>query len=136
MANILRRVIMRKYKDLDLVAKKYYKDSNFCSVVAVATVCNMSFGKARIKMEKAGRPHRKGAYQWHYHEVIKRRGFKLEPVYGFEGHHAKTMGKKLSSGTYLVSVRGHVLAIVDGVINDWSASRSHRVREVYRVTKD
>ncbi len=126
---------MREYKDLEWVAKKYYKDYNFCTVVAVATVCNMSFGKARIKMEKAGRPHRYGAYQWQYHEVIQRRGFKLEPVYGFEGHHVKTMGKKLGSGTYLINVRGHVLAIVDGVINDWSASRSHRVREVYRVTK-
>jgi len=127
--------IKRSYESLAEVGRKHYKDTNFCTVVAVATVCEMSFGKARIKMEKAGRPHRYGAYQWQYHEVIQRRGYKIEPVYGYEGHHVKTMGKKLGQGKWLVNVRGHVLAVVDGKINDWSEDRSLRVREVFKVTK-
>ena len=126
---------MRKYEDLALVAKKYYKDSNFCSVVAVATVCNMSFGKARIKMEKAGRPHRKGALSDTFHNVIKNRGFDIEFVPGYWGHQVKTMGKKLGKGTYLVEIRNHVIAFVDGVCNDWSDGRCFKVICVHKVTK-
>jgi len=124
------------YKDLAKVGHTYYSDTNFCTVIAVATVCNMSFGKARIKMEKAGRKHKNGAYTHQYHEVIKRRGFKLEAIDGFVGHHVNTMGRKLGKGTFLVQVAGHVLAVVDGVVNDWSAERKLRVKTVYKVTKE
>lgn len=132
-----------KYEDLKRTAVRHYNDNNFCTVVAVASVTGMSFGKARIKMEKAGREHRKGAYDFQYHEVIQRRGYRLEKVIddnhddAYKGHHAKTMGKKLKGkGNFLVQVRGHVLAVMDGVINDWAVDSCCRVLTVYKVIKD
>lgn len=126
-----------KYEDLRRTAVRHYNDNNFCTVVAVASVTGMSFGKARIKMEKAGREHKKGAYDFQYHEVIQRRGYKLERVLGYRGHHVRTMGKKLKGqGNFLVKVRGHVLAVMDGVINDWAVDSCRRVDSVYKVIKD
>lgn len=127
---------MQTYEELKKIGQKYYNDNNFCTVIAVATVCKMSFGRARIKMQEAGRKHQNGAYAHQYHQVIKNRGFRLEEVAGFRGCHVKTMGQKLGKGTYLVQVNRHVLAIVDGVINDWSAERSLRVKTVYQVIKN
>ena len=128
--------IKRKFEDLWHVAQNYYHETNCCTVIAVATVLNQSFGKARYKMQKAGRVARKGTIADVYHQVIKRSGYELTWVDGFQGHHVKSMGQKLGKGTYLVQVRGHVLAVVDGVINDWSKDRSLRVRTVYKVTKN
>ena len=127
--------IKRSYESLARVGQKYYQDTNFCTVIAVATVLNQSFGKARYKMQKAGRVHKKGTYANLYHAVIKRSGYDLNYISGFEGHHVKTMGQKLGQGTYLIQVRGHVLAMVDGKINDWSEGRSLRVKTVFKVTK-
>tara|TARA_R110002153_G_scaffold87801_4_gene216788 strand:- start:16048 stop:16440 length:393 start_codon:yes stop_codon:yes gene_type:complete len=123
------------YEKLAHVGHKHYKDTNFCTVIAVASVTGMSFGKARIKMEKAGRPHRKGTLTNTFHNVIKKRGFDIEFVSGYCGHQVKTMGKKLGKGTYLVEIRNHVIAFVDGVCNDWSDGRSFKVICVHKVTK-
>ena len=123
------------YEKLAHVGHKHYKDTNFCTVVAVATVTGMSFGKARIKMEKAGRVHRKGTIAYTYHQVVKRRGFDLDWIEGYAGHQVKTMGKKLGKGTFLVQIRGHIIAFVDGICNDWSDGRSFKVISVYKVTK-
>lgn len=127
--------IKRSYEELAKVGQKWYQDTNFCTVIAVATVLNQSFGKARFKLQKAGRVHRKGTNVILYHAVLKRSGYSLNYISGFEGHHVKTMGQKLGQGTYLIQVRGHVLAMVDGKINDWSEDRSLRVRTVFKVTK-
>lgn len=123
------------YKKLDHVATKHYNDKDHCTVIAVATVTGMSFGKARIKLEKAGRLHRQGTYSFIYHQVLRRRGYEIEYMGGYEGHHVKTMGKKLGKGTYLVTIRKHVIAFVDGVCNDWSDGSSYRVKEVHKVIK-
>lgn len=128
--------LKRTYEELWHCAQKHYNETNCCTVIAVATVLNQSFGKARYKLQKAGRQKRKGTYAHVYHAVIKRSGYNLEWVEGFEGHHVHTMGNKLGKGTYLVQVRGHVLAVVDGVVNDWSKDRALRVRTVYKVTKN
>jgi len=135
MAKITKGYNMRTFKELYKIGKQYYKDSNFCTIIAISSVCDISFGKARAKMMDKGRLQGKGALQYQYHRVIEDRGFNVDPVYGYEGHHVRTMGKKLGKGKFLVNVRGHVLAVVDGVINDWTEERSLRVREVYKVTK-
>ena len=85
---------MRDYKELAKIGRTYYRDTNFCSVIAVSTICNISFGKARVKLEKAGRAHKKGVYAFQYHAVIKSRGFNLELVIGFEGTQIKTIGNR------------------------------------------
>ena len=43
--------------------------------------------------------------------------------------------RELTSGTYLVNTDGHVLALVDGVVHDYTDGRRHRIESVWRVTE-
>jgi hypothetical protein len=46
-----------------------------------------------------------------------------------------TAARKLTNGTYLLDTSGHVAALVDGLVCDWSRGRRLRVRAVYCVSK-
>lgn len=146
--------IKSSYDDLAKVGKKYYKDTGFCAVIAIATACKISFGKARAMCKKLGRPDRKGTPLPIIGEVIRRRGYRAKPLTTFDlntkggwtwytdrsdweyvGHHLKTMPNKLPKGTYMILVRNHILTMVDGKINDWSEGRSLRVQRVWEITK-
>jgi hypothetical protein len=53
-------------------------------------------------------------------------------------YRAKTMitaarDPNLAKGRYICMVRGHVAAVVDGQVIDWSDGRRHQVKEVYEV---
>jgi len=60
------------FETLNRVAREKFRDNNFCTVVAVATVTGLSFARARRKMEKVGRKHRCGTYPSQYHDAIRR----------------------------------------------------------------
>jgi hypothetical protein len=43
--------------------------------------------------------------------------------------------RELTTGTYLVNTDGHVLAMVDGEVHDYTDGRRHRIESVWRVTE-
>ena len=45
----------------------------------------------------------------------------------------KSIGKGYPKGKYLVRVRGHVLAMINGEIHDWTNNRQFRVIGIFRV---
>lgn len=64
----------------------------------------------------------------------------LPSTYGCEGYavNAKTLitlPEEIPRGNFIIQVRGHVLAMVNGEVIDWAAGRRFRVREVCRVWK-
>tara|TARA_R110002020_G_scaffold113748_2_gene261705 strand:+ start:415 stop:828 length:414 start_codon:yes stop_codon:yes gene_type:complete len=133
--------IKRTFEELHQVATKYHNDRGFCGVIAVATACNISFSKAYYKMQAQGRKRGRGSSPKWYQTVIKNRGFDLKLLLNehnrieYYGCHVKTLPQKLPKGTYLIQVSGHVLCMVDGVINDWSKDRALRVKEIIEVIK-
>ena len=62
----------------------------------------------------------------------------LEPLLclsGYVGQTCRTLEKNLpKKGRYLITVRGHVLAAVDGKVHDWSSGRLHRINKVYKIS--
>jgi len=40
----------------------------------------------------------------------------------------------LQKGHYMADVKGHILALKNGVVEDWSRSTKKRINGVYRVT--
>jgi hypothetical protein len=44
-----------------------------------------------------------------------------------------TAARVLRRGKYLVRIRRHVLAIVDGQVHDWTDGRQHRVQQVFEI---
>jgi hypothetical protein len=143
----LKRERMKQYETYETMARigrEKFRDDNFCTVIAVATVTGISFARARRKMEKVGRKHRCGTYPRQYHDVIKRQGYEMKPCYGILLGRTvnNVVGNLPEKGTFLIRTARHVLAVVDGVINDHTAPEinggpSKRiVKSIYQVTKE
>jgi hypothetical protein len=124
------------YKELETIGKKYYADSNFCSVVALSVACNVGYGKAYHTLRRQGRKDKRGVVKPMIDYALEDLGFKAVLVIGYEGKQARSLPNLLpKEGHYLVYFRGHVAAVRDGAIIDWTDNRAHRVRAVYRVIK-
>jgi len=123
---------MQSYAELVKIGRKYYSDKGFCSVVALASVADISFGKARAIMDKHGRKHCAGATLMSILNAVENRNLKYTEI-NVQAKTMKTISNELRHGKYLVFVRGHVAAVVDGVINDWTEGRAHRIVRVFKV---
>jgi len=114
-------------------------EANDCAVRAVAAATGRSYTDAHTALKKVGRKNRRGTQQWMTFSVIKKFGFVVTKIN--RPKKAKTM-KSLPgamkaagyTGTFLVFVRRHVAAFVDGTVVDWSAGRHHRIHKIYAVT--
>ena len=106
---------MQTYEQLNKQAIKK-RDHNHCTVIATATVCEMSYNRAYKKLERVGRMHRRGT--WMFYEVIRRQGYDMQQVKNTRGMTVSKFAELYPKGTYLLHVREHAIAIVDGVIND------------------
>tara|TARA_R110002126_G_scaffold162071_1_gene310027 strand:+ start:107 stop:547 length:441 start_codon:yes stop_codon:yes gene_type:complete len=130
-----------KYKELEFEGMKN-RDSGFCTVVAVATICNLSYKRAYKKMQKLGRRHRQGAYAGTYHQAIKNQGYRIEGV-DHLADGVRTLGQaqtKYTDGKYLIQTRGHISASVNGDLNDWAnpennTRKKKSMRHVLTVSK-
>jgi hypothetical protein len=70
-------------------------------------------------------------------DVLSQRGFKAVPVEisGF----VRTAPRKLDNDcSYMILVSGHVVAIVNGVVNDWTGlpnTKQKRIISAYKIVK-
>jgi len=112
------------------VKKNEYND---CSVKALAIVTNQPYIKAHTVLQKLGRKNRKGCMPHEILASIKEMGFSYKDC----GRLAKTVttleAAVSPSRRYICFVRGHVLAVVNGKIEDWTEGRKYRVQTVIEV---
>ena len=105
-----------------------------CSVKAVAAATGVSYDKARAELAKYGRRHRKGASTWLIKNVLREMGFDLEKV-DVKAKTVRTVERELTYGTYLIFVRGHVLAMKNAEVLCHSEGRLARILSVSRVKR-
>lgn len=120
-------------------------DNNNCSVIAISIVCRVSYVRAHKACEYQGRKKGHGQHSSvtraiikdHFHceltPVLNRNGKPLRQKNGSK-YTPKTIGKRCKSGYFLVSVDGHIFAVVNGQVEDWTNNRNHHITSVYRVT--
>jgi len=125
-----------------LECRKSYMEHADCTVRALSNLLDCSYGLAHRKLAKHGRKHGKGApwrsirlackeicamkertVSWHGFaeysiEAAKFGGYNVQTISQFQRSHPK--------GVYLIAVRGHVVAVVDGELIDWTANSSRR----------
>lgn len=129
---------MQPYKRLKKQASKKH-DYNYCTVIATSTVCEMSYNRAYKKLERVGRKHRRGT--WMLYEVIRRQGYDMQEVENTKGMTVSKFAELYQKGTYLLHVRAHVVAIVDGVINDHTSEEvlkrksKRRIKNCHEIIK-
>ena len=123
------------YSELAKVGQRYYNDSGYCAVLATAVVCDLSFGKALSFSKKVGRQHRKGSSLHMIKVMMALNNKTMEQLPSdIHGKTLKTVGRNApSTGRYLYLVRGHVAAVRDGVLEDWSTDSGRRVLAVWKI---
>jgi hypothetical protein len=120
-------------------ASRAHNEHNDCTVKALTAATGLSYDECHHALAKQGRKPRKGC---HFHTVGKRAaadlGFLMETM-DWRDYSAKTMisaerDRRLAKGRYVLQVRAHVAALVDGKVIDWSQGRRHRIKAVYSFT--
>lgn len=112
-----------------------------CTVNAVAMSFDISYAEAHRILEKAGRKdrHKMGLVLWNRFLAQEQvDGYRLTRDEGYDRMTLALAVSKMPAGRYLIKVRNHALAIVDGVVYE-NAVKPHplrRVQRVFRITKE
>ncbi len=129
------------YQQLAAIAAKHYNDRNCCTVIATAKACKVSYGKAFNALKREGRKTGRGTRSRVYILAMADLGYAAREIDSdLIGRTIGTAERYLpQKGTYLIHVRGHVAAYVDGVLHDWSSAehsgkpRRHRITAIRQV---
>ena len=132
---------MQTFKELQEISTKY-RERNDCTVKALATLFGCTYGVAHRALAKHGRQRGCGA-TWRTIEkarhdlsykcgvVVSTNGapHMLPSNAKYFGHRVVTINqfmKEHPRGTYMLSMRGHVATLRDGVLYDWTADTAKR----------
>jgi len=120
--------------------RKRLNEKNDCAVIALSIVMRTTYKEAHTICAMAGRRVRGKTYTRQTFNAIQEAGFALEPVKRLKQKNGslytpKTIGDKLKKGYYLCFCRGHVFAVVNGDVEDWTEGRQHRITEAWRVVR-
>jgi len=89
------------------------------------------FAHAAVK-HACGRANRKGCPRWQM--AAKPLGLCMTEIF-VTGHTIRTVTLELpKTGRYILKVKGHVAAVVDGVCHDWAAGKCMRIISVWHIT--
>ncbi len=104
-------------------------EKNDCAVKAVAIVANADYDEVHAIMAELGRKDGKGTPFEIIWETLRRLGVWVGPKDHAAVRYAKTvryLPAALPKGRWLVYTRGHILAVVDGEVKDWTEGRRHQ----------
>ena len=127
---------MNKYKETKISSSKM-GERNDCVVIALSITSGKSYEEIHEILKKYGRKDRRGTY----FGTIRKAVLEVNPNAVFDQvtkpgggkYTSRTIGKVLTEGNYIVFTRGHAAALVDGVIEDWSADRCKRINKIIKL---
>ena len=126
-----------------------YGEHRDCTVRALSNSTGLQYANAHAILKKHGRKDKRGCTFNVWHDAYTEAGMSLIGVYGTT-HSARMMARgvsvvaqdgvtlgrmlpKLASGSYIVIIRGHALAVINGAIVDMNLNRiNSRVIAVYK----
>ena len=113
--------------------------------------CNIDYLDAHAALKKYGRRDRCGCWEHQQESALKSVGYsikwleryKLTPsgkrcgyTKEYRGKTMTTVAKYLDpSKVYWIYTRGHVAAVINGKVEDWTEGRRHRVLNVCEITR-
>ena len=108
-----------------------FSEKRDCSVRAAATASGLPYEQVHAVFTKHGRKPKRGtptAVSIDAHKEM----FKSEPQRGERVTVAEFV-RRNPIGRYVLHVRGHALAVVDGAVHDWSYGPRRRVRRYWWI---
>jgi len=148
--NLLLTDSRNKYLKLSIDSAKH-NEANDCTVRALSLTCDISYDKAHEIFKNLGRKNRHGVLRYITFQAIKRAGKNFEEIkieefilskYPKSQHFRKTVTPKhpflfkkvwQDGNSYMMFVKGHVLAIVNGEVLDWSENRAFRANCLIKI---
>jgi hypothetical protein len=130
---------MNLEKHNDTVRADAVDDKNSCVPIAIASVYGLPFDHINDKMIAQGvRRKHKGSMNFEWSQFCRREFSQsftdvTEQVLDAGGLSCRSIESVCTSGKFLVCVRNHALALVDGKILDWSKGRTHIIKTVFAV---
>jgi len=120
--------------------RKKLNESNDCVVIAIAIAARMTYEKAHGICEFQGRKKGKGIHTEHVLKHLKVIGFKIEKVKNLRQKNGsrytpKTIGDRLKRGYYIIRKNRHAIAVVNGVVEDWTSGRQHHIKDAFKITR-
>ena len=98
-----------------------FNETNDCAVRALAIACNQPYMKAHTLLSGRGRINRQGTYAPQYIGALSDLGFRGVHVPRTTAKTISSLHKQLDpTKRYIVEVSGHLLAYVNGTIEDWT----------------
>lgn len=127
---------MTKYIQAERGVERMRGETKDCTVRALACAKGISYDEAHAHMKAHGRVERHGVMPNKIKGIYEAAGFKLVSICGttrnamwlrgcfpevkrLPGISLKKLLPSLSKGRYILGMRGHVFAVVDGVVMDY-----------------
>ncbi len=118
-------------------ASRSHGEHNDCTVKALTAATGLDYDTCHAALAAEGRRNRRGC-NWFTMgpRAANKLGFNMERITGYS---AKTMisaerDRRLAKGRFVAQVRGHVAAVVDGNVVDWTQGRRHKIQYIYECT--
>jgi hypothetical protein len=111
-------------------------EKNDCVVKALSILTDYDYDDVRYVLGLCGRKPKRGCDFRVTSKAIGLLRHKIIDVSDyFSSRTVRTLEREMQGvkGRYLVRVRRHMLAVVDGKVHDWSRGRCHRIREIYQI---
>lgn len=113
-------------------------DRNQCAVIATTVASGRSYSSVWNEYRNRGRKKGKGVLVSTIGNVLYKFGFRkvrdYNHLYVKENPTVLQFAKKYATGSYVLIVRGHALAIVDGEIFDNMATKRARIWEAWELS--
>jgi len=106
-----------------------------CAVIATAVVTGLPYDPVHTLFHSFGRRNRCGTPMPVTHRVLAHLNHKLHDITKFfSPSSVRSLAPQLpSKGKFLIRTRGHIVAVVDGFVHDWSSMRKLYVQSIYQV---
>ena len=128
-----------KYETLNK-STEYRSEKRDCTVVALALLSGEEYKDAYAALELAGRKRNCGAYTYQTMEAFKILDVELTQLPSISirqkngsRYTPKTIGKRYQKGKFLCRSHGHMFALIDGVVEDWSRNRRLHIKQMWKV---
>jgi hypothetical protein len=130
---------MTTYRECQHISKSM-NESKDCTVKGLAIATGIPYERAQEIMRYMGRRPNKGLKGGPNRRIIatmqtacKLAGRIVDSPQFPERLTMNTVGERYSKGTYMVFTSGHVAALVNGQVQDWSEGRRNRVKFLFKV---
>lgn len=113
-----------------------FKETKDCTVVAWSLVFNCEYSKAHAYLKQHGRPNRRGMFTKEITSALKackKSKIVFGPYSGSNRISIKEFLQKHNKGRYYILVRGHAIAVVDGVLYDYKEGMRRQITFAARV---